>query len=385
MDMENKDKNTTEEETIKEGQTTENDTAFNLNQMLLEKFLRFEDLIHRYQSFHVRNYGPLGNPHRGQGRVLSLIAMKPEITQKELGYLLDMRNQSLGELLNKLEQKGFIVREPSNEDRRTMVIRLTEEGKEAARIAGMEDKDVLEGIFDIVDEEERNKLSQQLSALIEAMEKHLVKEGIDEHIFNQSYALRFLDAVKNKAMETIPGAERFCPGYEGSSKKRGPKGDGSTEGENGDSDENGGEDQAGREQDSKERKERDDRGAKVWWDWSGRDKESRDRDDRSRDSRDRDDRERYSRDRDDRDRYEHDRDDRERYGYEDRDGHARYGYEDRDGHGRYDNENRDGRGRYDHEDRDGRGRYDREDRDGRGRYEREDCDGRRRDDHEDRR
>ncbi len=47
------------------------------------------------------------NPYKGQGRVLALLKMQPEIMQKELGYLLDISTQALAELLNKLEKKGI--------------------------------------------------------------------------------------------------------------------------------------------------------------------------------------------------------------------------------------------------------------------------------------
>jgi hypothetical protein len=42
-----------------------------------------------------------------------------------------MRPQSLGEILSKLEQKGYITRTPSDSDKRVMIIRLTDEGKNA--------------------------------------------------------------------------------------------------------------------------------------------------------------------------------------------------------------------------------------------------------------
>lgn len=69
---------------------------------------------------------------RGQGRVLKALALVPEISQKDLMVLLDMRQQSLAELLAKLEAKGLVEREQDAEDRRRQVVRLTEAGRAAA-------------------------------------------------------------------------------------------------------------------------------------------------------------------------------------------------------------------------------------------------------------
>ncbi len=138
------------------------------NKDLMEQFMKLEGLLHRYLMFNLRNHGPFGNPHRGQGRVLSILKMKPELSQKELGYLLDMRNQSLGELLNKLEKSGYITRTPSEEDRRTTNIRLTPEGEEAASAADEAKHE--DDIFSSLNEEEQAQLSSYLDKIIAKLE-----------------------------------------------------------------------------------------------------------------------------------------------------------------------------------------------------------------------
>lgn len=113
---------------------------------LLEEFNGVSKLLSKYQLWHYRRFGPSGDPHRGQGRVLAILKLQPEISQKDLGYLLDMRNQSLGELLGKLEKAGAVTREPSEEDRRIVNIKLTEYG---VKLAGQSRKpDDISRIFD---------------------------------------------------------------------------------------------------------------------------------------------------------------------------------------------------------------------------------------------
>ena len=139
---------------------------------LLEKLHRVESLMHRYQAFSMRAYGPQGTPHRGQGRVLALLKLQPEISQKDLAYLLGMRQQSVSELLAKLGQKGYITRTPSPDDRRTTIVKLTEEGKAAAEQTGQSGPG-MEKIFASLSDEEQANLSDYLDRLAEALETAL--------------------------------------------------------------------------------------------------------------------------------------------------------------------------------------------------------------------
>ena len=65
---------------------------------LMERLMRMQWLLNRY--FH-RNLRDRGVPYSGQGRVLKVLKIKPEIPQKELSEILGMRPQSIGELLSK--------------------------------------------------------------------------------------------------------------------------------------------------------------------------------------------------------------------------------------------------------------------------------------------
>lgn len=132
---------------------------------LQEQFSRMCRLLHSLH--HHRKHGPTGDPHRGQGRVLSLLTLRPEISQKELSYLLDIRQQSLGELLVKLENKGYIVRTPSESDNRAIDIRLTESGASAIAEQGEDDLD----LFQELTSEERITLSGYLERIITGMEE----------------------------------------------------------------------------------------------------------------------------------------------------------------------------------------------------------------------
>lgn len=146
--------------------------------ILMEKMRRMEALMHR---LHRRaRHGAEGwraGPHMGQGRVLTLLKMQPDISQKQLSYLLDMRPQSLSELLSKLERAGFITREPSQEDRRVMNIHLTEAGAQAANETA---SPYAAGIFKTFTDEEQDTLAALLDKLIEGLEGHLAELDEEE-------------------------------------------------------------------------------------------------------------------------------------------------------------------------------------------------------------
>ncbi|MDR0294411.1 MAG: MarR family transcriptional regulator [Oscillospiraceae bacterium] len=100
-----------------------------MNEELYEKLARLQWLLHRQ---HIRGWargGPMADTTRGQGRILAILKMKDGISTKDLSYLLGVRVSSLNELLAKLEKSSYITREPSERDKRVMLVRLTEKGR----------------------------------------------------------------------------------------------------------------------------------------------------------------------------------------------------------------------------------------------------------------
>ncbi len=145
----------------------------NPNTELMEKFFRIGRLMH--QSHH-RKSKHCSDSCRGQGRVLSILKKNPQITQKELSSLLDIRSQSLGELLARLERDGCIIRVPSDSDRRVLHITLTEQGMKAAGQAE-ENKEQSAELFDCLSEEEKEYLEKILDRLVVVFEKEASESG----------------------------------------------------------------------------------------------------------------------------------------------------------------------------------------------------------------
>lgn len=144
----------------------------NLNRNIFEKFLRVEMLFHRLHDCYFRHRGPTGTPVRGQGLVLSIIKENPNITQKQLNEQLGMRQQSVAELLRKLENNRYITRVPCKTDRRVMEIQLTKEGIQAAQVPESI-RSATEKIFSCLNDEEKDNFSLYLEKIAENLEKHM--------------------------------------------------------------------------------------------------------------------------------------------------------------------------------------------------------------------
>lgn len=139
---------------------------------LHEKLTWLQHLLRHYHQLNQANHGPMANPTCGQGRVIALLKIQPEISTKELSYLLGIRQQSLNELLNKLEKGGFVVRKQAESDRRVMMVKLTEKGQ-AEQQTEPDESD----IFTCLSEGEQEAFGGYLDRIIARLES---KPGMDE-------------------------------------------------------------------------------------------------------------------------------------------------------------------------------------------------------------
>lgn len=184
----------------------------NCNYELMEQLMRLQGLLSRYFHRNLREYGSRGVPYSGQGRVLKLLKIKPEIPQKELAEILGMRSQSIGELLSKLERKGYITRTPSSRDKRVVIVRLTEEGANANEWEENQPDSI--DIFNSLSEEEQKILNGYLSRIIEDLEGRYGRER--ERLMRRKRGRGFSDFTQNgdgdlneAQMERLHSHDRF--------------------------------------------------------------------------------------------------------------------------------------------------------------------------------
>lgn len=100
-----------------------------------------------------------------QDRVIELIgANGGKVSQKEIQQQLEIRAASVSELVSKLDNRGLVRKEKSEEDRRAFNLVLTEAGMdEYQKLIEAEDK--YEGLFSILSEEESEMLNRILEKL----------------------------------------------------------------------------------------------------------------------------------------------------------------------------------------------------------------------------
>jgi DNA-binding MarR family transcriptional regulator len=117
---------------------------------------------------------PLGFTPAHAG-IFRIIAALPGLSQQELAAKLGMYASRLVAVIDDLEKRGFIERQPSNTDRRLYALHLTKAGKEQlgaiGAIAREHGRDLLDGLSD----EERSSLT----ALLERVAK---RQGLQEGV-----------------------------------------------------------------------------------------------------------------------------------------------------------------------------------------------------------
>lgn len=142
---------------------------------LAETFLDAYQFMQRYHlTWYRKNFWGL-DPYQGQGRILSALRRRHTINQKELGKLLDIRPQSLGELLQKLESADYVRRYRSSADKRALVVELTEKGE----YFQMSKPDYDELFIDL-NAKEKAELKKALNKITERLRRQLEHENDDE-------------------------------------------------------------------------------------------------------------------------------------------------------------------------------------------------------------
>lgn len=143
----------------------------------IEAYLNAYSLTQRYNLiWYVKNFGGL-DPWQGQGRILSVLERNHNISQKEIGTMLNLRPQSLGEFLQKLEANGFIQRHRSTTDKRALIVELTEKGEAFQR-----NKPNYEAVFADLNAREREVLRKAMEKVAVRLAEQ-IKSELDEYYF----------------------------------------------------------------------------------------------------------------------------------------------------------------------------------------------------------
>lgn len=108
----------------------------------------------------------------GRGRMLGLLHDHGEMSQSQIASLLDIRPQSLSEMLTKAETDGVIVRRQSTEDKRQTLVSLTELGQSRVETYRENHRRQAEEFLDPLTDDEKTALAEILRKLIDAKKEN---------------------------------------------------------------------------------------------------------------------------------------------------------------------------------------------------------------------
>lgn len=118
----------------------------------------------------------LGSGRASQSRALRMLEENGEMTQRQLQDLMGIQQGSLSELVKKLEDQGAITRSCAPEDRRQLLIRITDEGIRQSRIhREQRRKEGLE-LTEALSEEEQRQLRELLTKLLDSWDRRQREE-----------------------------------------------------------------------------------------------------------------------------------------------------------------------------------------------------------------
>ena len=117
------------------------------------------------QQFHFGDHGS-ERGGRGQMGILRVLADAPAgLTNAEIAEILDIRPSSVSATLNRLEDGGLIERAPSAHDKRVVIVRLSDRGREMADHRAQGTSDLADQLFGNLTDDERDQLQHLLDKL----------------------------------------------------------------------------------------------------------------------------------------------------------------------------------------------------------------------------
>lgn len=106
-----------------------------------------------------------GGRKNGQDRILHILSRCDELSQRELQGILRIQPGSISEILAKMEHAGLLIREKDQADKRKVMLKLTDEGRQRAGLVLDErNKDR----FGALDEEQKEQLKTLLKLLLDS-------------------------------------------------------------------------------------------------------------------------------------------------------------------------------------------------------------------------
>lgn len=118
-----------------------------------------------------------GGVRRGQGQLLGVLLKKGTATQGELSEILQIRPASLGELVYKLECKGYVERKPNVDDKRRVDVTLTAVGRDKALEIAASRQHLADELFSGLTDTEQGQFAALLDKFVASLEAKQEHDG----------------------------------------------------------------------------------------------------------------------------------------------------------------------------------------------------------------
>lgn len=140
---------------------------------LFDKYMLIRQMTEAVRNKNTSKTGPLGDTTRGRGRVLALLKQKDGVSTKDMATIMGIRVSSLNEVLGKMEKEGYVERTPSPDDRRVMLVWLTDKGKAIQ----LPDQNLPQVLFGALNQGAQNQLCMYFEQMISSLQNELEEEG----------------------------------------------------------------------------------------------------------------------------------------------------------------------------------------------------------------
>lgn len=144
-----------------------------MNEILFHKLYFITEIFEQKSKIRQKE---MNNISRGQGRVLAILKKKDNISTKNLAIILGISVSALNSLLTKMEKNGFVVKENSKEDKRVLLIKLTEKGRDFEIKSSVDYK-----LFDCLDNDQKGELNNYLNTIIHEILNDIKQENPEKY------------------------------------------------------------------------------------------------------------------------------------------------------------------------------------------------------------
>ena len=144
-----------------------------MNEILFHKLYFINEIFEQKSKM---QQSKMNNLSRGQGRVLAILKRRDNISTKNLAIILGISISALNSLLSKLEKKGYIVKEASADDKRVLLVKLTEQGRDLTI-----EPSVNYDIFDCLDKNQKQEFDSYLNSIIHEVLEDIKKENPEKY------------------------------------------------------------------------------------------------------------------------------------------------------------------------------------------------------------